>query len=176
MGDHRLPRQSTPSPASACSHRRGGFHHWARPSSAGWIASVERSCCRCARAAPGDQRLPSAGLTTKPATEASWLPAVLEKINCDPPPTAREVARDLGLHPAWLTQADRVATGEGLHQTLSRTRGERAALLLRHSADPAAQIAAEAGFCDQSHMIRCFRQLFGRTPNEVRGEGLPTFA
>ena len=35
---------------------------------------------------------------------------------------------------------------------------------------PAAQVAAAAGFCDQSHMHRAFRGLVGRTPLEVRIE------
>ena len=32
------------------------------------------------------------------------------------------------------------------------------------------EIAVAAGFCDQSHMNRCFRAVLGRTPLVVRGE------
>ncbi len=99
-----------------------------------------------------------------------WLRCVQSKIDRDPPPTTMEIAQELDLHPAWLAQAYRHATGEGLQQTLIRKRVERAVVLLRHTADPAAEIAVAAGFCDQSHMIRCFRQLLWRTPKAVRSE------
>ena len=62
------------------------------------------------------------------------------------------------------------ATGEGLHETLRRKRLERAALLLRNTDAPPADIALATGFCDQSHMIRGFRAVLGRTPLEVRAE------
>jgi transcriptional regulator GlxA family with amidase domain len=96
---------------------------------------------------------------------------VRERIESDCAPATAEIALELDLHPGWLAQAYRLATGEGLQQTLIRKRVERAVLLLRSSADPAADVAAAAGFCDQSHMIRCFRQLLGRTPNALRAEG-----
>jgi AraC family transcriptional regulator len=96
---------------------------------------------------------------------------VLERIDCDPPPNAETLGRELELHPAWLSQSYRSVIGEGLQQTLMRKRVERASLLLRNSDQPAAQIAVETGFCDQSHMIRRFRKLLGRTPYQVRTEG-----
>lgn len=105
--------------------------------------------------------------------EPNWLRTVAERMDSDSPPTTLELAQDVSLHPAWLTQAYRLATGEGLQQALMRKRIERAAILLRTRDDPAAGIALEAGFCDQSHMIRCFRHLLGRTPSEVRAEQAP---
>jgi transcriptional regulator GlxA family with amidase domain len=42
--------------------------------------------------------------------------------------------------------------------------------MLRARADTLAGVAADAGFCDQSHMNRCFNAVLGRTPLEVRGE------
>jgi transcriptional regulator GlxA family with amidase domain len=47
---------------------------------------------------------------------------------------------------------------------------ERAALMLRGSDAPLAQVALECGFCDQSHMNRVFGAVLGRTPLEVRRE------
>lgn len=110
------------------------------------------------------------GLTSNPAREPPWLRTVLERLNAEAPTPTVDLARDLNLHPSWLAHAYRSATGEGLQQTLMRKRVERAALLLRSTSDPAAEVAAQAGFCDQSHMIRCFRQVLGRTPSEIRVE------
>lgn len=99
-----------------------------------------------------------------------WLPSVLAKIKECPNLTAADVAPLAGCSPEWLTQAFRAAMGEGLAETSMRVRVERAALLLRTTRDPAAEIALEAGFCDQSHMHRCFRQVLGRAPSQVRAE------
>lgn len=60
--------------------------------------------------------------------------------------------------------------GKGIGETMRRKRVERATSLLRCSDAPAAEIAVAAGFCDQSHMIRAFRGLIGRTPSQVRAE------
>ena len=35
-----------------------------------------------------------------------------------------------------------------------------------------AQIATQAGFCDQSHMNRAFRRIVGRTPGKIRAARL----
>jgi AraC-like DNA-binding protein len=80
------------------------------------------------------------------------------------------LARTLSRHPAWLARAFRAWRGEGLGESLRRRRVERATLQLRDTLDPLAQIAAEAGFCDQAHMNRCFRAVLARTPLEVRRE------
>src|SRR5262249_50557941 len=76
----------------------------------------------------------------------------------------------LHLHPAWLARAYRIWRGEGLAETARRRRVERAVQILRTSADPLAAIAADAGFCDQSHMNRCFSAVLGRSPLAVRRE------
>ena len=74
------------------------------------------------------------------------------------------------LHPAWLARAYRAWRGEGLAETARRWRVERAVQMLRAGADTLAMVAADAGFCDQSHMNRCFNAVLGRTPLEVRRE------
>lgn len=86
------------------------------------------------------------------------------------PVNTSRLARHLGLHPAWLTQAYRAAMGEGLQETGQRRRIERAVDMLRGSSTPCAQVAADAGFCDQSHMSRAFAKFLGRTPLKVREE------
>jgi AraC family transcriptional regulator len=84
--------------------------------------------------------------------------------------SAADIARRIDLHPAYLAQTYRYATGEGLTETLRRRRVETACSLLRDTRLPLADIAIAAGFCDQSHMNRCFRVVLGRTPKAVRDE------
>jgi transcriptional regulator GlxA family with amidase domain len=52
--------------------------------------------------------------------------------------------------------------------TTARFRVERCARLLRETDLPFAYIATDAGFCDQSPMIRTFRRVLGRLPSAVR--------
>jgi AraC family transcriptional regulator len=81
-----------------------------------------------------------------------------------------QIAGAAKLHPAWLARAYRAWRGEGMGETLRRRRVERAMLKLRGGTSPLADIAAECGFCDQSHMNRAFRAVLGRTPLDVRRE------
>jgi AraC family transcriptional regulator len=88
------------------------------------------------------------------------------------PPSTLDLARRLDLHPAWLARAYRHFSGEGLAETARRHRVEHASAMLRRSGLPLADIAHSAGFCDQSHMNRCFASVLGRTPAKVRTERL----
>lgn len=81
-----------------------------------------------------------------------------------------ELASQLDIHPVALARAFRARVGtspgdylRGLR--LAWARGELAA-----SARPLAAIALAAGFADQSHFTRAFRQRFGVTPARFRGD------
>ena len=102
--------------------------------------------------------------------EPEWLPTLLLKLKSDLAPSTERLALELNMHPGWLAQAYRTAVGEGLRQTVQRHRVERATKLLRTTDLAAADIAAAAGFYDQSHMIRNFKQLLGRLPSRVRAD------
>ncbi len=98
-----------------------------------------------------------------------WLETVdaaISEANAD----MRALSQRLALHPAWLTRVYRAARGEGLHHTLRRHRVEDAVRLIRSGGQGLADVAADAGFCDQSHMNRAFQAVLGRTPGEVRAE------
>jgi AraC-like DNA-binding protein len=103
-------------------------------------------------------------------TAPAWLDHVSRALDAETPPSTQALAGALDLHPAWLARAYRAAVGEGLQDTSRRRRVERAVALLRHTDDSPSDIAAAAGFFDQSHMNRGFRQLLGRTPSRVRAE------
>lgn len=99
-----------------------------------------------------------------------WLARITRRLRENTALKVNDLARDAGLHPSWLGTAYRLATGEGLPETAARFRVERAACLLRESDLPGAFVAAEAGFCDQSHMHRTFKRMFGRSPAAVRDD------
>jgi AraC family transcriptional regulator len=99
---------------------------------------------------------------------APWIIDVRRRLEADPSLKAAELAREFDRHPSWLGAVYSYTMGEGLPESAARFRIERACRLLRESALPFAQVAAEAGFCDQSHMNRTFRRILNRTPSAVR--------
>jgi AraC family transcriptional regulator len=109
-----------------------------------------------------------AAAKTEARPQPSWLSSVSHMLEHDSRPATQSIAESLDLHPAWLARRYREATGEGLHETLRRKRVERALLALRASDMALAEVALHCGFCDQSHMNRCFRHLLGRSPQAYR--------
>jgi AraC family transcriptional regulator len=87
-------------------------------------------------------------------------------------PNVERWAMQVGVTRPWLARAYRYWRGEGLGETICRRRVEEAAVLLERTELQLAEIAAQAGFCDQSHMNRAFRKFFGRTPAATRAARL----
>jgi AraC family transcriptional regulator len=87
-------------------------------------------------------------------------------------PDAEQWAGKIGVTRPWLSRAYRCWRGEGLCEALRRRRVEAAAILLESSDNSLAEIAAAAGFCDQSHMNRAFKKHLGRTPSIARAAHL----
>jgi transcriptional regulator GlxA family with amidase domain len=78
---------------------------------------------------------------------------------------------------ADLSRASLSLRGRRRHSDSARRRRvERAANLLRRTDRELVDVALASGFCDQSHMNRCFRAVLGRTPIAVRSEGRAAFA
>ena len=84
------------------------------------------------------------------------------------PLTLAAVARRVGVHPVHLAR-----TFRRVHQTtfaayVRHVRIEFARRELAASIAPLGDIAAAAGFCDQSHFSRLFKRYTGLTPAEYR--------
>lgn len=120
------------------------------------------------RIAGATRRFLQLALARQEPARPQWLDRVERYLDDPDRFSAREIALRLHVHPVRLARAYRAAVGEGIHETARRRRVERALVLFRDAAWPAAQIAVEAGFCDQSHMIRCFQAVLGRTPREAQ--------
>ena len=72
------------------------------------------------------------------------------------------------MHPVAFARAFRRRYGRSPGEYLRECRLERAAGLLRDRRLSLADIAARAGFVDQSHFTRSFRRGFGCTPGAWR--------
>ncbi|MER7679472.1 AraC family transcriptional regulator [Streptomyces sp. NPDC096934] len=86
--------------------------------------------------------------------------------------TLDEAARLLHAHPAHLVRAFSGAFGIAPHQYLMSRRVDRARRLLLDGGRPA-EVAATAGFYDQSHLTRQFKRLVGVAPGHYRGGTRP---
>lgn len=105
-----------------------------------------------------------------PEPTPAWLDRAKEETRHSEDFSTAGLARKMGLHPAWLARSYRRAMGEGLGDMRRRRRVTNAVERLRNCDEPLADVAAAAGFCDQSHMNRNFLEVLGRTPLQVRQE------
>jgi len=76
-----------------------------------------------------------------------------------------ELARAAGVSRCHLCRLFSVAMGLPPHAYQLQLRLARARELLAHGTPPA-RVAAEVGFCDQSHMGRCLKAAIGVTPSQ----------
>lgn len=116
------------------------------------------------------RRFFESAVRSPPRPTAGWVAEVIRRLRENPSLQVRDLAPVAQRHPAWLGTAYSQVTGEGLAAAAARFRVERAAQLLRETDLTPAQVAADAGFCDQSHMSRTFRRLLGRLPSAVRAD------
>jgi AraC family transcriptional regulator len=95
--------------------------------------------------------------------------------------TLDDVAAAVGVEPDRLARTFRRAQGEPMAGYLRRIRVDVAAGLLVRTDLPISQVAADAGFADQSHLTRWFGRYLGTTPAQYRqtrgrSRGLPASA
>ncbi len=99
-----------------------------------------------------------------------WLQRVEARL-CDTdsrPVRMAELAYEAGVHAARVARVFRARNGRSLGGFLLERRLEWAARELARSQRPLVEIALEAGFADQSHFTRRFREYAGVTPGRFR--------
>ena len=103
------------------------------------------------------------------ASGAHWLAWVRDRLESgSSPPRLGELSDLVGVHPVHLARAFRRRFGCSVGDYARRVQVGRAALLLEESELPLAAVASDAGFADQSHMTRVFRDETGVTPGAWR--------
>jgi AraC family transcriptional regulator len=99
-----------------------------------------------------------------------WIDHIVEAISDEPERrwTLGELAELANRHPVHLAQAFRARTGLSLGAFQRLRRLTNVSLALRHGTTPLAALAADFGYCDQSHMTTEFRAAFGSSPGRYR--------
>lgn len=78
--------------------------------------------------------------------------------------TLGRLAAQAGLSTCHFARMFKTATGLAPHRYVLNCRIARAKQLLAQGRHGLAEVALAAGFCDQGHLTRCFRQNVGVTP------------
>jgi AraC-like DNA-binding protein len=107
-------------------------------------------------------RLPSAEQGRRPR----WLQRVEDAIEAagTETPSVSDLAMLAGVHASHLLRVVRRHHGTTIATYVRRRRIERARVEVAKGDRPLSMIALDAGFSDQSHFTRVFRQAFGETP------------
>jgi AraC family transcriptional regulator len=84
-----------------------------------------------------------------------------------------ELASIAGVHPAYMARHFHKTYACTIGDYVRAVRVDRALADLLHSDRPAADIAAEHGFSDQSHLSRLVRSQTGQTPGQWRKQRSP---
>jgi AraC family transcriptional regulator len=97
-----------------------------------------------------------------------WFNVVEDAIDASvaEPPSVSELAALAGVHASHLLRTFRYHHGCTIATYIRRRRVERARAEIASSKRPLSMIALDAGFADQSHFTRVFRQAFGETPGQ----------
>jgi AraC family transcriptional regulator len=110
-----------------------------------------------------------------PSSPPPWLRRV-EGVLRDRPAEAHTLsalAAEAGCHPGHLARAFRRCYGCSVGEYLRGLRLDAAARELSHTGKPLAEVAAGAGFYDQSHFTRAFKVRFRMTPGAFREAARP---
>jgi AraC family transcriptional regulator len=99
---------------------------------------------------------------------ARWVDQAYNLLNEDPTPSLKQIATKLGLTRFRLTRGFQARFGCSPSAYLRKRRIVQAVTRLTSSDRSLANIAADAGFSDQSHFCRVFKRYFGVRPTEYR--------
>lgn len=111
-------------------------------------------------------------LRSGPRDCGKWIDRIVEAISdtAERRWTLKELAGIVGRHPVHVAQSFRAATGISLGSFQRMRRLTSLSISLRTGNVPLAALAAEFGYCDQSHMTMEFRSTFGVSPGRYRRE------
>jgi AraC family transcriptional regulator len=114
--------------------------------------------------------------TVEDVREPPWLPAVDGVVhqNFQRPLELTSLASSVGVHPTHLCRAFRRFRGHTISEAMLGARVQYVARRVTESDESLTEIAADAGFTDQSHMTRIFKRFTGYPPGEHRRRLQPT--
>lgn len=103
-------------------------------------------------------------------TAPRWLESAREAVDAHyaRPLALRDLAARAGVHPVHLAREFRRRYGCSVGSYARKLRIQAACVKLANSEASIAEIALDAGFCDQAHFSRTFRLITGVSPSQYR--------
>lgn len=100
----------------------------------------------------------------------AWLARVMERLHDEPMAelSLADLSQLAGVHPAHLARSFQQVHGMSVGDYRRTMRVRQACRELTEGTRPIAEIAAGAGFADQSHFARVFKRITGDTPRDYR--------
>lgn len=145
------------------------------PDAARLLARIERELCATDDAAAlalqsAVLELVALACRAEGERRPAWLQRVLQRLHDDPlaTPSLKELAMLAGVHPSHLARGFQKAMGSTVGDYQRGLRIELARKALHDPRRSIAEVAAVAGFSDQSHFARVFKRVAGETPRDYR--------
>lgn len=101
----------------------------------------------------------------------AWLRTAVERVRDGAVGSVSALARQVGVHPVYLTRCIRRWYGASGGELIRAQRLQRAAAMLIDSTATVSEVAHAAGFADEPHLHRSFRRATGQTPRAFRSLG-----
>lgn len=134
------------------------------------MALASRTLQACFRGDRASSRIARSGLSLEMVkTIDAHIAAHLAEVI-----SARDLARQVSLSPDHFCRRFRISTQMTPMQYVQRRKMEKVRELLETGECNVSEAAEKMGFCDLSHLSRCFRKCFGFPPKTVRKTSLPT--
>lgn len=107
-----------------------------------------------------------------PESADGALAVVLSEIDAHPESvTLGELAARYSYSPSYLSELIHERCGRTFGELVRERRMERAAMLLRATSLPVAEVARRVGYAGTSNFHRAFRERYGCSPAELRAKG-----
>lgn len=102
------------------------------------------------------------------ASPPKWLSQVRERLTSEytQSPSLTDLAYGAGVHPVHLSRQFQRFSGCSIAQTVRYLRVQHARKRLLNKDSSIGEAGLDAGFCDQAHFSRAFREFTGMTPGE----------
>jgi AraC-like DNA-binding protein len=110
----------------------------------------------------------AAGRSASVRARQSLVDAVREALAAEIDRSLPGLAKDLHVSPHHLSRTFRAVTGHTIARHRMRLRARAALERLAGGEDSLAQVAADTGFADQSHLTKVIRRETGYTPSALR--------
>lgn len=148
----------------------GGLNHLYDLLSHSQADTLDKHCALLEFFAALQQRLEPAPRRRREDNPRVRLAADFIRAHCTEPLKLEDICAAAGLSPSYLIRSFRRGYGMTPHAYLINSRVQYAQARLRHG-DEIAEVALAAGFADQAHLQRTFKQLLAATPGQYRHQG-----